>query len=76
MTPATAKQRVRALFSDGVADQLIALRRAIHANPELSFQEYRTAESLFEALRALGVSDIQKIGNTGLVARVRGRAGL
>lgn len=73
MTPATAKQRVRALFSDGVADQLIALRRAIHANPELSFQEYRTAESLFEALRALGVSDIQRIGNTGLVARVRGR---
>lgn len=61
------------LFSDGAADRLIALRREIHANPELSFQESGTAKRLEDALRSLGVDRVERVANTGVVARVPGR---
>lgn len=65
--------RVSGLFTATVADRLRALRRDIHANPELAFQETGTADRLTAGLRELGIDDIQRIGKTGVVARVRGR---
>lgn len=56
-----------------LASHLVALRRALHAEPELSFQEERTAARLEAALRALGVTDVRRVAGTGLVARVPGR---
>ena len=56
-----------------LAERLVTLRRALHEQPELSLEEVQTAARLEEALRALGVGDVQRIGKTGLVARVRGR---
>ena len=48
-------------------------RRAIHADPELSFQEERTAQKLERALAAVGEVDARRVAKTGVVARVRGR---
>lgn len=56
-----------------LAERLVTLRRSLHEHPELSLEEVQTAARLEEALRALGVGDVQRIGKTGLVARVRGR---
>ena len=53
-------------------DQLVELRRSIHREPELAFQEKRTAEKLETALRAVGISDVQRVADTGIVARIRG----
>jgi hippurate hydrolase len=69
----TVVEQARDLFARDVAAGLIELRRAIHAHPELAFQEVVTAERLVAALDSLGIDDIQRIGNTGLVARVPGR---
>ena len=54
-------------------DRLVALRRAIHQEPELALRESATAARLHDALRELGVGDVRRIGETGLVARVPGR---
>ena len=54
MTAAPAAPEIPAsigpLFDEKLRNQLIALRRAIHADPELSFQEERTAQKLERAL--------------------------
>lgn len=63
---------VRARFSDEDAARLVALRRDLHAHPELSWKEVRTQSRLEEALRALGVTDIRRVADTGLVARIPG----
>lgn len=55
------------------AARLVALRRELHAHPELSFKETETSRRLEEALYDLGVDRVERIANTGIVARVRGR---
>jgi len=63
---------VRPLFADDEATQLVALRRDLHAHPELSWTEARTQARLEDALRGAGIGDIRHIADTGLVARVPG----
>ena len=63
---------VRAQFTDADAAFLLELRRDLHAHPELSWQEVRTQARLEDALRALGISDIKRVAETGLVARIPG----
>ena len=54
--------------------ELTALRRDLHAHPELGFEEIYTAARVKEALRACGVDEIHEgIGKTGFVAVIRGR---
>lgn len=64
---------VGSLFDDVLRSRLVELRRAIHADPELSFQEERTAQKLEQALKELGVTDVRRVAKTGVVGRVRGR---
>ena len=55
--------------------ELIALRRDLHAHPELGFEEVYTAARVKEALKLCGVDEIHDgIGRTGVVAVVRGRS--
>ncbi|HKO16111.1 MAG TPA: M20 family metallopeptidase [Gemmatimonadaceae bacterium] len=68
-----ALARVDALFPGELRQRLISLRRSIHAEPELAFEEQRTAEKLEHALRELGVAVVDRVAGTGVVARVRGR---
>lgn len=53
--------------------QMIELRRQIHENPELGFQEHKTAKRVVEQLRSMGIEEIDEgIGGTGVVAYIRG----
>jgi amidohydrolase len=65
---------VAALFDDALRNRLVELRRAIHADPELSFQEERTAQKLERALTELGATDVRRVAKTGVVARIRGES--
>jgi amidohydrolase len=60
------------LFTAELRSGLRDLRRSIHADPELAFEEERTAARLAAALRALGIGEPERIARTGLVARIRG----
>lgn len=57
---------------DDVRRRLVELRRSIHREPELAFQEEKTAAKLEGALRDSGVSDVRRVAGTGVIARVRG----
>lgn len=47
---------------------LTALYRDLHANPELSFQEFKTAAKLAAEARRLGFTVTEGVGQTGVVA--------
>lgn len=54
--------------------ELTALRRDLHAHPELGFEEFYTADRVAQALRLCGVDEVHTgIGKTGVVGIVRGR---
>ena len=54
--------------------ELTALRRDLHAHPELGFEEHYTAGRVAQALRLCGVDEVHTgIGKTGVVAVVRGQ---
>jgi hippurate hydrolase len=60
--------------TDDIADQLpalTALRRNLHAHPELAFAEHRTAGIVAAALRELGLEVTEGIGGTGVVGVLR-----
>lgn len=61
------------LFRVEQRDALLTLRRALHAYPELAFEEHRTCETLERALAAAHPVSVQRVAGTGLVARIRGR---
>ncbi len=54
-------------------ESLVALRRDLHQHPELGLHETRTASVLAREIAALAPVTIERIGATGLIARVRGR---
>jgi len=55
--------------------ELTALRRDLHAHPELGFEEVYTAGRVKEALRLCGVDEVHDgIGKTGVVALIKGRS--
>jgi len=51
---------------------LVDIRRHIHQNPELSFQEHETAALVEKELHALGLKT-QRLANTGVVAIIEGK---
>jgi amidohydrolase len=58
---------------DEILPGVIADRRWLHENPELGFQEYKTAEFVRQRLETLGVEDIQTgIAVTGVTGLIRG----
>jgi amidohydrolase len=54
---------------DALVDELVALRRDLHAHPELAWQEQRTTTVVAEHLDRPGV-DIQLLPKSGLIAEV------
>jgi hippurate hydrolase len=50
---------------------LVALRRDLHAHPELAFEERRTSSVVAAALRDCGLEVHEKIGGTGVVGVLR-----
>ncbi|MCW5636657.1 MAG: amidohydrolase [Rubrivivax sp.] len=54
-----------------VADEMVALRRQIHAHPELGFEEHRTSELVASRLERWGYEVTRGVGRTGVVGRLR-----
>ncbi|MFM8664604.1 MAG: M20 aminoacylase family protein [Betaproteobacteria bacterium] len=50
---------------------ITAIRRDIHAHPELCFQEERTAEVVAQALQSWGIEVHRGLGTTGVVGTIR-----
>jgi amidohydrolase len=58
---------------DEILPGVIADRRHLHENPELGFQEFKTAEFVRQRLESLGVEDIRTgIAITGVTGLIRG----
>ncbi len=56
-------------------DEITEWRRDFHANPELRFQEHRTAAKVAELLTSFGCEEVVSgIGQTGVVGVIHGRA--
>jgi hippurate hydrolase len=55
-------------------EKLIAFRRHLHANPELSYQEFKTSAYIQDALANAGIDFNSKIAGTGILAEVSGSA--
>jgi len=66
------KNKVKALAKT-YQQEVIDIRRHLHANPELSYQEYETSKYVQAALDKLGISYQNGIADTGVVALIEGR---
>ena len=65
--PTAVDQKVRAL-----EPKIIAWRRDIHQNPELSNREVRTAKLVADQLRRLGIEVTTGVAKTGVVGVLKG----
>jgi amidohydrolase len=59
--------RLEALFPE-----MVALRRELHMNPELSFMEIHTPRRIADYLRELGLEVRTEVGGRGVVAKLNG----
>jgi amidohydrolase len=57
---------------DALRERIVALRRDLHQNPELSWAEHRTARTVTEALAAAG-TPARSVAGTGLLATLEGQ---
>ena len=57
---------------DAVTERVVAWRRDIHANPELSNREFRTSALVAEHLRSLGIDVQTGVAHTGVVGVLKG----
>jgi amidohydrolase len=53
--------------------EIVACRRHIHKHPELSFHEFETQKFVEEKLREYGVTNVQRMAGTGVVALLEGK---
>ncbi|WP_304067511.1 M20 metallopeptidase family protein [Pedobacter glucosidilyticus] len=59
------------LAAKEIHEGVIANRRHLHANPELSFEEYETSAFVQEQLKAMKIP-FEKMANTGVVGIIKG----
>lgn len=55
------------------AESVVASRRHLHANPELSYQEFNTAKFVVDKLKSFGLKPIEGIAKTGVVVLIEGK---
>jgi amidohydrolase len=56
--------------AQALQDRLVELRRTIHQQPELGFEELKTSALVADTLHDLGVETQSGVGKTGVVARL------
>ena len=56
-----------------IQGEISAIRRDIHAHPELAYQENRTSDIVAAKLQEWGVEVTRGLGKTGLVGTIRDR---
>lgn len=65
-------EKIKAL-SEQHSAEVIAFRRHLHANPELSYQEYNTAKYVGAQLKQFGLEPREGIATTGLMVEIAGK---
>jgi amidohydrolase len=60
---------------DAFADELTAIRRDLHAHPEIGFEEVRTSGIVAGKLAQWGIEVHRGLGGTGVVGVLRGKGG-
>lgn len=56
-------------------DELTAIRRDIHAHPEIGFEEVRTSGIVAEKLASWGIEVHRGLGKTGVIGLIKGKLG-
>ncbi len=56
-------------------DELVAIRRDLHAHPEIGFEEVRTSGIVAEKLASWGIEVHRGMGRTGVVGMLQGTGG-
>lgn len=64
--------QVFASSAESSLEELVSIRRHLHANPELSFQEEKTSAFVSERLSEMGIEHRRGIGGHGVVADIVG----
>lgn len=59
-------------LSEKYSQQVVEFRRHLHANPELSYQEFNTVRYVAQQLRSFGIEPTE-VATTGLLAEIKGR---
>lgn len=54
-------------------NEVVTIRRYLHMNPELSFQEYETAKFVAAKLKEMGITFQDNVAGTGLVGIIKGK---
>ncbi len=65
-------QKIKSL-SEKYSQEVVALRRHLHAHPELSYEEFNTAKFVASQLRSYGIDPQEGIATTGIVALIKGK---
>ncbi|MFM7850523.1 MAG: M20 family metallopeptidase [Flammeovirgaceae bacterium] len=60
-------------LSHQYAEEVISVRRHLHAHPELSYQEFNTAKFIAHKLEQLGLKPHEGVATTGVVAVIEGK---
>ena len=55
-------------------DDIAAIRRDLHAHPELAYEENRSADVVAKSLESWGIETHRGLGKTGVVGIIRGRS--
>ena len=58
---------------DGYADELTAIRRDLHAHPEIGFEEVRTSGIVADKLKGWGIEVHRGLGGTGVIGVLKGK---
>ncbi len=65
-------KKIKAL-SESYSKEIVDLRRHLHANPELSYEEFNTAKFVAAKLRSYGIEPKEGVATTGIVALIKGK---
>lgn len=66
------KEKIKTLATQ-FKEEIIANRRHLHANPELSFKEHKTSAFVWDKLESFGINKLEKKADTGIVALIEGK---
>lgn len=58
--------------ASGIYEEAVRVRRRIHENPELGFEEHKTAEMIADYLKGLGMEVTTGVAKTGVVGLLHG----
>ncbi len=66
------KERIKSLAKSNFAE-IKSTREHLHANPELSFEEFKTAEYISQKLQEWGIPHETGVAETGVVVLIKGK---